>query len=174
MESRMLTFNTLWKNHPEIFSDAAPCRTNGAKNFSDQCAINLGVALRRSGVDLSRLSSVRYCWQHPKSEGHILAAEEMANALSRIITPGLRSMKKIKPENFEDELTGQQGIIFFKDFWRRGNESFGNRSGDHIDLWNGRRLTDWLSYPRIQLGFSIEGTFSDYHESREIWFWKVA
>lgn len=63
--------------------------------------------------------------------------------------------------------------IFFKVFWRRGNETFGNRSGDHIDLLNGRRLTDWLSYPRIQLGFSIEGTFSDYHESREIWFWKV-
>jgi hypothetical protein len=70
-------------------------------------------------------------------------------------------------------LHAQQGIIFFKDFWRRGNETIGNRSGDHIDLWNGRRLTDWLSYPRIQLGFSIEGSFSDYHESKEIWFWKV-
>ncbi|KAF2410005.1 hypothetical protein SAMN04490179_1822 [Pseudomonas antarctica] len=34
----MLTFNTLWKNHSEIFGDAAPCRTNGAKNFSDQRA----------------------------------------------------------------------------------------------------------------------------------------
>ena len=42
-----------------------------------------------------------------------------------------------------------------------------------LTIWNGRRLTDWLSSPRIQLGFSIEGTFSDYHESREIWFWKV-
>ncbi|MCT9827512.1 hypothetical protein QYP03_12180 [Pseudomonas veronii] len=42
-----------------------------------------------------------------------------------------------------------------------------------MDLWNGRRLTDWLSYPQIQLGFSIEGTFSDYHDSREIWFWRV-
>lgn len=62
----MLTFNTLWKNHPEIFGDVASCRTNGTKNFSDQCAINLGVALRRSGVDLSRLVGVRYCWQHPK------------------------------------------------------------------------------------------------------------
>ena len=40
----MFTFDTLWKNHPQILGDAAPCRTNGAKNFSDQCAINLGVA----------------------------------------------------------------------------------------------------------------------------------
>lgn len=169
----MLTFNTLWKNHPEIFGDAAPCRTNGAKNFSDQCAINLGVALRRSGADLSGFRGVRYCWQHPKSEGHVLAAEEMAKALSRANIPGIQPVKKVKPEDFEDMLVGQQGIIFFKDFWRRGNETFGNRSGDHIDLWNGRRLTDWLSYPRIQLGFSIEGTFSDYHQSREIWFWSV-
>ena len=29
----MLTFNTLWRNHPEIFGDAAPCRTNIFKNF---------------------------------------------------------------------------------------------------------------------------------------------
>ena len=42
-----------------------------------------------------------------------------------------------------------------------------------IDLWNGRRLTDWLSYPRIQLGFSVEGTFSSYHDSREICFCRV-
>ncbi|PZW63162.1 type VI secretion system (T6SS) effector Tae4 (amidase) [Pseudomonas sp. URMO17WK12:I6] len=101
------------------------------------------------------------------------AAEEIAQALSQAKIPGLHAIKKIKPKDFEDDLEGQQGIIFFKDFWRRGNETFGNRSGDHIDLWNGRRLTDWLSYPRIQLGFSIEGSFSDYHESKEIWFWKV-
>ncbi|UEH07563.1 type VI secretion system amidase effector protein Tae4 [Pseudomonas sp. HN8-3] len=116
---------------------------------------------------------MRYCWQHAKSEGHVLAAEEMAKALSDANIPGLQRPKKIKPEDFEEVLAGQQGIIFFKDFWRRGNETSGNRSGDHIDLWNGRRLTNWLSYPRIQLGLSIEGTFSDYHESREIWFRKV-
>ncbi|WP_266105156.1 T6SS effector amidase Tae4 family protein [Pseudomonas sp. HN8-3] len=97
----------------------------------------------------------------------------MAKALSDANIPGLQRPKKIKPEDFEEVLAGQQGIIFFKDFWRRGNETSGNRSGDHIDLWNGRRLTNWLSYPRIQLGLSIEGTFSDYHESREIWFRKV-
>jgi hypothetical protein len=102
-----------------------------------------------------------------------LAAEEIAQALSQAKIPGLHAVKKIRPKDFEDDLEGQQGIIFFKDFWRRGNETIGYRSGDHIDLWNGRRLTDWLSYPRIQLGFSIEGSFSDYHDSKEIWFWKV-
>ena len=100
----MLTFDSLWKNHPQIYGDAAPCRTNGAKNFSDQCAINLGVALRRSGADLSKLRGVRYCWQHPKAEGHVLAAEEMARALSGTNILGLQRMRKVTPEGFEDEL----------------------------------------------------------------------
>ncbi len=102
-----------------------------------------------------------------------MAAEELAKALSRAKIPGLQAMKTIKSEEFEETLSGQQGVIFFKDFWRRANETTTNRSGDHIDLWNGRRLTDWLSYPRIQMGFSIEGTFSDFHDSKDIWFWKV-
>jgi len=71
------------------------------------------------------------------------------------------------------ELSNQKGVIFFKDFWRRGDESFQNRSGDHIDLWNGTRLTTRLSYFRIQWGISIEGMASDLMQSREIWFWKI-
>ena len=59
-EGRMFSFDTLWKSHPEIFGDAAPCRANGAKNFSGQCAINLGVALRRAGADLGKLKGVRH------------------------------------------------------------------------------------------------------------------
>jgi len=169
----MITFETLWKNHPEIFGDSGPCRTNGAKNFSDQCAINLGVALRRSGFDMGKLRGARFCWQHPRSDGHVLAAEELAGALSRTSIANVQPVRKLKAEAFEETLDGQQGIIFFKDFWARGNETFGNRSGDHIDLWNGRRLTHWLTYARIQYGLVIEGRISDFHESREIWFWRV-
>ncbi|UVL84909.1 type VI secretion system amidase effector protein Tae4 [Pseudomonas sp. B21-028] len=77
-------------------------------------------------------------------------------------------MKTTKSEDFEDALKGQQGVIFFKGFWRRANETTAGRSGDHVDLWNGRRLTDWMSYVRIQMGFSIEGTFSDFHDSKYI------
>ncbi|SCW93334.1 MULTISPECIES: hypothetical protein [unclassified Pseudomonas] len=35
--------------------------------------------------------------------------------------------------------------------------------------------TLWKSHPQIfgQMGFSIEGTFSDFHDSKDIWFWKV-
>ncbi|WP_248129206.1 type VI secretion system amidase effector protein Tae4 [Pseudomonas sp. W2Aug9] len=81
----MLTFNSLWKNHPEIFGDAASCRTNGAKNFSDQCAINLGVALRRSGADL-RIS--KRCWRGSKalSFSKTFGAEGMRRLAIAVVT----------------------------------------------------------------------------------------
>jgi hypothetical protein len=82
-------------------------------------------------------------------------------------------MVKIDVKNFEKVLKTERGIIFFKDYWRRGNENFLNRSGDHIDLWNGERLTSKLSYFRINWGLNIEGFWSSFANAREIWFWSV-
>ncbi|MGP9826916.1 type VI secretion system amidase effector protein Tae4 [Ectopseudomonas khazarica] len=169
----MLIFKELWESHPTITGEDNPCTTNGQVNFSDQCAIRIGVALNACGVDTSSIPGVRYCWHHKKSAGHILAAEELAVALTRYRIPGLGPVQKIDPSKFKDELISQRGIIFFKDYWLRQGESFANRSGDHIDLWNGTRLTDWFSWARIQAGFSWQGTFSDFEDSKQVWFWKV-
>ncbi|MFE8102234.1 type VI secretion system amidase effector protein Tae4 [Brenneria goodwinii] len=168
-----ITFAALWSAHPEINGDETPCRRkDGHKAFDDQCAIRVGTALARCGYDVTKLHA-EFCWLHPKQQGHILRAEELANALKRTSIPGLFPAIKVDVNNFEKTLKNQTGIIFFKDFWRRGNESFPNRSGDHIDLWNGTRLTTKLSYLRIQWGVSIEGIASDFFDSKEIWFWKV-
>ncbi|WP_261154046.1 type VI secretion system amidase effector protein Tae4 [Serratia ficaria] len=169
-----ITFSSLWENHPEVNGDANPClKPNGDKAFDDQCAIRVGTALARCGYDVTKLSGVNFCWLHPKSEGHILRAEELAHALARTPVPGLGRMVKVTPDKFDQVLKGQTGIIFFKDYWRRGNESFRNRSGDHIDLWNGSRLTSKLSYVRIQWGVSWDGTISSFFKSKEVWFWRV-
>ncbi|WP_394357110.1 T6SS effector amidase Tae4 family protein [Cronobacter malonaticus] len=78
-----ITFSQLWEAHPEINGDADPCRKpDGHKAFNDQCAIRLGVALTRCGYDVSRLKLAQ-CWYHPKAEGHVLRAEELANALKK-------------------------------------------------------------------------------------------
>lgn len=37
----MLTFKELWDKYP-INKESSPCKTNGKKNFDDQCAIRLG------------------------------------------------------------------------------------------------------------------------------------
>lgn len=168
-----ITFSALWNAHPEVKGDENPCRRpDGNKAFEDQCAIRIGTALSRCGYDVTRLKA-QFCWYHPKSAGHILRAEELANALKWASIPGVSSVIKVNANNFEKVLKNQRGIIFFKDYWRRGNESFLNRSGDHIDLWNGSRLTTRSSYLRIQWGISIEGLWSSFAQAKEIWFWKM-
>lgn len=168
-----LTFDALWNAHPEIKGDSFPCRRkDGSKAFEDQCAIRLGTALARCGCNVSQLKA-QFCWHHPKKEGHILRAEEMANALHSAPFKGMYPRVKVTAENFEKTLRGERGIIFFKDYWQRSNESFNNRSGDHIDLWNGERITALSSYWRIQWGIHWNGIYSDFFDSKEVWFWKI-
>ena len=170
----MLTFQKLWNNHPTITGEDNPCTTNGKVNFSDQCAIRVGVALQACGVNTAHIPGARHCWYHDKSAGHVLAAEELANGLKRYPIPGLGKLQKVQPEEFKNILRGKRGIIFFKDYWRRDGELFRNRSGDHIDIWNGSRLTAWNTWARIQLNLSWEGSWSDYKKSKKIWFWVAA
>ena len=180
----MLTFQKLWENHPTITGNDNPCKTNGKPNFPNQCAIRLGVSLAKCGVKTYHIPGAIHCWhKHDKSLGHIIRAEELANGLNRYIIPGLQKVVKVSPDDFAKELSGKRGIIFFKDYWQRTNngkkESFRNRSGDHIDLWNGHRITDWRSWGRIHARIGSFGlhTFvpgwSDLEDSKSVWFWRV-
>jgi len=169
-----ITFSNLWDNYP---SDDSPCRKDGTSNFSDQCAIRVGIALAKSGYDVTQLKrggQPRFCWYHPAKDGHVLAAEELANALDRTRIPGVSATVKVdQVKDFADELDGKKGIIFFKDYWARGGET-SNRTGDHIDLWNGSNITGGLiSYFRIQWGLRWDGRLTDFRKSKEVWFWDI-
>ncbi len=173
----MLNFRKLWDSHPYQTSVNDPCSSNGKPNYSDQCAIRIGATLAKCGVKSNALSGTRHCWFHSSSEGHILSAEELAGALERTRLPGSQNIRKIHPDLFKKELIGKTGIIFFKDYWQRtsGNskESFRNRSGDHIDLWNGYRLAHMRSIVQLYLRIGSIGLGSDHSQSKEIWFWEV-
>ena len=173
----MLNFNRLWTAHPTIGGPSNPCSSAGTANFPNQCAICLGTALARCGIETKKIPGARHCWQHDRSAGHILRAEELAVGLTRRVLPGLGQREKIGPEDYERAIRGRTGIIFFKDYWRRTvggrREAQRNRSGDHIDLWNGSRMTDWKSWFRIRLGLTIPGVWSDLEASRQIWFWRL-
>ena len=166
----MITFKQLWDNHPTVKEEDNPCDSS----LNNQCAIKLGTALHRCGVNIT---GVPQCWFGHKGQGHYLLAEELAKGLSRTNIPGIHLAKKYPGASFRANILGQTGIIFFKDYWRRTyngvTESFRNRSGDHIDLWNGSRLTAWTSWFRISWGITIEGRWSDFYDSRSVWFWKV-
>lgn len=174
----MVTFNSLWKAHPTTSGKSNPCSSGGASNFPNQCAISVGSALAACGVNTKSIPGAAHCWHHDGAEGHVLRAEELAAGLSRTTIPGIHRLEKLRPDGYSAALSGRRGIVFFKDYWQRTTgdrqESFRNRSGDHIDLWNGSRLTDWRSWFRIRLGLTIPGVWSDLEESRQIWFWRVS
>lgn len=167
----MGNFQRFWDTHPTIQGNNSPCETDGKKNFEDQCAIRLGVCLAANGVRTTKLViAKRHCWHHDTKEGHVLAAEELALGLAREHIPGVQKRLKVDSKNFQRELFMKKGIIFFKDYWTRKGEKFRNRSGDHIDLWDGQRLTDWRTWFLISSVLNIGGP---YAKSKEIWFWRI-
>lgn len=123
----------------------------------------------KSGIDISLIQAKR-CWSHAGKK-HILLAEEFANGLRAHALPGLSPMTKIAPGSFESQLKGRTGVIFFKDDWQRGSESFQNRSGDHIDLWNKNEITG--SGMLMRSVYELFGVVSDLNKSKEVWFWEV-
>lgn len=84
---------------------------------------------------------------------------------------GLAKTEKIDPSKFQEALSDRTGVIFFKDYWRRGGESHANRSGDHIDLWKKNKTTGHSMTYRSIIEFL--GFVSDLNASKEIWFWEV-
>ncbi len=168
----MLTFEQLWANFPDKSKMKEQCQNkqaDGSKPFGNYCAILLSEALIKSGVSTKEVKA-RKCWSHQGMK-HILLAEELAAWLNQSDIKGLGSVEKVNPETFQDDLEEKTGIIFFKDYWTRGNESHENRSGDHIDLWNKDEITSSSMFMREILEFL--GQVSDFNDSREIWFWEV-
>ena len=170
----MVDFETLWNNYPSSSKMKAKCRNEGpndSRPFDNYCAIMLSEALNKSGVSTFRAKNADKCWSH-SGKRHILRAEALADWLAGSNIAGIGKCEKgINPKTFSDDLEGRAGIIFFKDYWRRGNESFERRTGDHIDLWNGSHITSSYMVTREALEFF--GSVSDLNNCKEIWFWEV-
>lgn len=180
----MVEFTDLWRGHPINHSVAAPCiaprdlvnmegthiRT-GLPVFSNQCAIRMGIALKRAGVTPNQLPRMTTCGIHPPEEMHYIRAEELGSGLAAAKLPGVGPMEKITGANvshFYPQIFGRTGMLYIQDYWFRGSD--GDRpTGDHIDVWNGYRSSaKWLME-----WFSWLGYYSNYAGAREMWFWEV-
>lgn len=162
-----IKFRELWKS----YSKDAPC---DEKHFSNQCAIRVGNALAKCGVKTTTLvPKSRHCWFHKDAEGHVLSASELADGLKKVRIEGVHSAVEISPINFKTTIAGKKGIIYFEDYWLRAEDRRDKPTGDHIDLWNGSRLTDITSWLRVQLGLSYEGVWSDFEKAKKVLFWRV-
>ncbi len=138
---------TIWDNHP--YPDN-PCSTT---HFANQCAIRMGVALEKSGIDTSSFDTMfpnRRCYKNLNhSPKHILAAQELADWLVKN-SAIFGKVEKTKAKTTSASFQGKKGIVFIMNGW--GNT-------DHIDIWDGSAMKAGLpSY------FGI---------AEEVWFWKL-
>lgn len=132
----------LWNNHP--YPDS-PCDTN---YFTNQCAIRMGVALERSGVDMRSFTGAKCYHGLRHNPKHILRAQELADWLK--IQKSIVGDVKIYTGVSNNDFTGKRGIVFIKNGWG---------ATDHIDVWNGLQMKG--------------GTPSYFSLGEEVWFWEL-
>jgi sugar phosphate isomerase/epimerase len=164
------TFKDLWRAF-----NSQPGKPCSNPTFTNQCAIRVSQALMDCGIDLSGFRGTR-CWNDDGNYNrrHIIRAEEFAKSLKGNPLVGMAPMETAEPGKFQSQLDGKTGIIFFKDYWQRQNETPANRSGDHIDLWNMNKTTGyWWSWSR-DFAEWMTSSVSDRNNSREIWFWRIS
>lgn len=181
----MMTFNDLWHGAPANESVSTPCIApfdltslegkivqKGTAVFHNQCAIRLGVALKRAGVTADMLPGLQHCAVHGRDEMHFINATQFANTLARASIPGLGKLEKYSGTDaaqFYPKIFGRTGLIYLQDYWARTTDKPGQPTGDHIDVWNGyRSSTKWLME-----WFSWLGYYSNYAGAKEVWFWEV-
>ncbi|MEO1693796.1 MAG: type VI secretion system amidase effector protein Tae4 [Pseudomonadota bacterium] len=179
-----IVFRELWYAHPINESVQTPCIAPADGNYlgsvvkkgfpthANQCAIRIGIALKRAGVRPDEITGCLTCGAHDPALMHYIRATEMANALVRARIDGIGRVERLTgnaPADFYPQLFGRTGIIFIKDYWHRSVDQQGRPTGDHIDVWNGYRSSaKWLME-----WFSWLGYYSNYAEAKEIWFWPV-
>lgn len=134
------------------------------KLFENQCAIRMGVALEKAYVSTADFTVRRCSKAFPKlklhAPGHILAAQELANALAQNparLSPGMNTLKLLGSINSNlSQLGGKSGVIFIQNGWG---------PTDHIDLWNGTGL--------IGGGVDTSGNQTFLSKGVQIWFWRL-
>ena len=162
----MYQFTKFWNNHPTIKGEG-PLLSKSS--YQNQCAINMHACLKRSGADLKTFRGVR-SWEKNKPK-YALRAQELANWLNDPFARMPFPVEKYSGKDAFDKIKGKRGIVFFQNFWGPGNQ------GDHIDLWNGSRLTDWKSWARIHIrigsfgAHNVMSDVSDFEKSQSVWFW---
>ncbi|MEM1371092.1 MAG: T6SS effector amidase Tae4 family protein [Pseudomonadota bacterium] len=181
----VVEFKNLWRGHPINESIQAPCVADkefknlegrivqrGYPVFANQCAIRMGIALRRAGVTSQQMGRVTHCYHHPREAMHYINASQLAVAIDRAKLPGLKPVEKIRGPavlDYYPTLFGRTGILFIKDYWHRSTDAQGSPTGDHIDVWNGYRSSSkWLMEWFFWIGYT-----SNYADAGELWFWQV-
>jgi hypothetical protein len=161
-------FDALWANYPS--SDPCDAKSKGVLVYKNQCAIRVSYAMRKSGIGFETYKKAK-CGAHPR-EHHVLAAVPLADWIDQGNAKGVGRSIDITGADWEKKVADRTGIICFEDYWARDGETK-HKTGDHIDLWNGSRLTHISSWFRIHWDFVIPGIWSDFAQAKRIRFFEV-
>jgi hypothetical protein len=96
-----------------------------------------------------------------------IRAQELANWFASPHSHLPFKVQKFGGKEVFDAIKAKTGIIFFQNYWGTGNQ------GDHIDLWNGSRLTHWISWLQVHARIGSVGINSDLRKAESIWYWAV-
>lgn len=169
-------FADLWASYPSKLPFVDPKTGKPPSGYDNQCAIKVSWAIHGIGVQMVSFKQASVAVDGKKLA---IRAEDLAAWLKKLPFCGLPTAPAtITGKDWAAKIKGKTGIIFFKDYWRRDGQS--HASGDHIDLWNGAKLTSTgllgslETFARFTIGLqSFRGLYSDLGDSSEILFWKI-
>ncbi|MCX5541828.1 type VI secretion system amidase effector protein Tae4 [Paraburkholderia sp. CNPSo 3076] len=177
VQLRAISFQELWSAYPDEEDPFRDSKTGEVPPYADnQCAIRLSIALHNVGVEMKSF----------RGEGQIridgkrtaLRASEMAHWLNLKPFAGLPTPEDITGSDWQEKIRGRTGIVFFSGYWARKTDKNGQTTGDHIDLWNGKKLTSpgmegrVNSFMRFTLGVS-SAWYADLGKAKKILFWEI-
>lgn len=178
LQIEAVTFAKLWESypsgHPYVDKTGKP-----PPGYENQCAIKVSVAIHGAGIEMRSFRGAAVTMDGLKTA---VVATQLAAWLKLQPFCGL----PMQPENvtgkdWQDKIRGRTGIVYFENYWRRHGETR-TATGDHIDLWNGSRLTatGWSLFSTLgrriglnELGAGTDWGYSDLGKSTEILFWEV-
>lgn len=172
-------FAKLWAAYPSDYPYVDPKTGRPPPGFTNQCAIKVSAAIHGAGVEMKSFRA-------PAVKVKGLPAARMASDLASWLKLqpfcGLpKEPEDVTGMDWQVKIKGRAGIVFFANYWRRAGET-ATASGDHIDLWNGSRLTatgmSFISTIGRRIGISSLGAgtswgYSDLGKSSEILFWEI-
>ena len=174
-----VTFKELWDKYPSKSLQHVNAKTK-KDEFGNHCAINVSESLYLNNIKLKSFGGVKCYHKCPTGKNiHAIRAQELANWLKKRPFAGCTKPIELKGNEFREKLNGKTGIVFFKDYWQRNGETGDARTGDHIDLWDGRGIDKLASQNIFEdfftntLGGYIDGVYSDKNKSKQVLFWEI-
>lgn len=172
----VVRFADLWETYPTRHPYLDKETGKSPKGYENQCAIKVSVALHKVGIEMKSFAGAAVDVDGRKAA---VRAEQLANWLKKQPFPALPAAPAmVAGTDWQDKIDGKTGIIYFANYWKREGET-DKPTGDHIDLWNRRRLTNngflgtMQTFLRFTLKIHTGPGFSDLRNSTEILFWEI-